>query len=71
MPRLDAFVDDLDGYLTELKTTFMPYGSHTLSEVPAGEQLVAMIDGMLGNHLPTMSPQPETAMRPAWHSSPK
>ncbi|HQD27190.1 MAG TPA: cobaltochelatase subunit CobN, partial [Methanoculleus thermophilus] len=44
----DAFVDDLDGYLTELKTTFMPYGSHTLSEVPAGEQLVAMIDGMLG-----------------------
>lgn len=44
----DAFVDDLDGYLIELKTTFMPYGSHTLSEIPAGEQLVAMIDGMLG-----------------------
>ena len=45
----DAFVDDLDEYLTELKTTFMPYGSHTLSEVPAGDQLVAMIDGMLGS----------------------
>ncbi len=44
----DAFVDDLDEYLTELKTTFMPYGSHTLSEIPAGDQLVAMIDGMLG-----------------------
>ncbi|WP_241647967.1 cobaltochelatase subunit CobN [Methanoculleus taiwanensis] len=45
----DAFVDDLDDYLTELKTTFMPYGSHTLSEVPAGDELVAMIDGMLGS----------------------
>ena len=44
----DAFVDDLYEYLTELKTTFMPYGSHTLSEVPAGDQLVIMIDGMLG-----------------------
>jgi len=44
----DAFVDDLGEYLTELKTTFMPYGSHTLSEVPAGDQLVTMIDGMLG-----------------------
>lgn len=44
----DVFVDDLDEYLLELKTTFMPYGSHTLGEVPAGEQLVAMIDGMLG-----------------------
>jgi cobaltochelatase CobN len=45
----DAFVADLDDYLMELKTTFMPYGSHTLGEVPAGEQLVAMIDGMLGS----------------------
>jgi cobaltochelatase CobN len=44
----DAFVGDLDEYLLELKTTFMPYGSHTLGEVPAGEQLVAMIGGMLG-----------------------
>ncbi len=45
----DAFVDDLDDYLTELKTTYMPYGSHTLGEVPTGDELAAMLDGMLGS----------------------
>jgi len=44
----DAFIDDLDDYLQELKTTFMPYGSHTLSEPPTGESLVAMVESMLG-----------------------
>ncbi|MCK9276724.1 MAG: cobaltochelatase subunit CobN [Methanoculleus sp.] len=44
----EAFLPDLSGYLREMKTAFMPYGSHTLSETPTGESLVAMIEAMLG-----------------------
>ncbi len=44
----DSFIEELDDYLSELKTTFMPFGSHTLSEPPTGESLVAMVEAMLG-----------------------
>jgi len=44
----EAFLPDLSGYFREMKAAFMPYGSHTLSETPAGESLVAMIEAMLG-----------------------
>jgi len=46
--KTDSFIEELDDYLSELKTTFMPYGSHTLGEVPTGESLVAMVEAMLG-----------------------
>ncbi|AKB34941.1 CobN-like chelatase BtuS for metalloporphyrine salvage [Methanosarcina siciliae C2J] len=47
--KTDAFIEDLDAYLGELKTIYMPYGSHTLSEPPTGESLVAMVEAMLGD----------------------
>ncbi|AKB20539.1 CobN-like chelatase BtuS for metalloporphyrine salvage [Methanosarcina sp. WH1] len=47
--KTDAFIEDLDAYLGELKTVYMPYGSHTLSEPPEGESLVAMVEAMLGD----------------------
>ncbi|WP_462273394.1 cobaltochelatase subunit CobN [Methanohalophilus sp.] len=47
--KVDSFISDLDNYLDELKTTFMPYGSHTLSEPPEGQSFVAMVEGMLGS----------------------
>jgi len=45
----DAFIDKLADYLSELKTSYMPYGSHVLGEVPEGESLVMLIKSMLGN----------------------
>jgi len=45
----EAFLPDLSDYLREMKTALMPYGSHTLSEAPTGESLVAMIEAMLGS----------------------
>ena len=51
----DAFLGLLKTYLQDLKTTYMPYGSHTLSETPNatdplnGTALVAMIEAMLGD----------------------
>ncbi|KKG16184.1 protoporphyrin IX magnesium chelatase [Methanosarcina sp. 2.H.T.1A.6] len=45
----DAFIDDLADYLYELKTSYMPYGSHILGEVPEGESLVMLIKSMLGD----------------------
>ena len=45
----DAFINDLADYLYELKTAYMPYGSHVLGEVPEGESLVMLIKGMLGD----------------------
>ncbi len=45
----DAFIGELDDYLEELKTTYMPYGSHVLGEPPEGESLVAMVEAMLGS----------------------
>ncbi len=45
----DTFIDELSDYLYELKTAYMPYGSHILGEVPEGESLIMLIKGMLGN----------------------
>ena len=45
----DAFIDELSNYLYELKTAYMPYGSHILGEVPEGESLTMLIKGMLGD----------------------
>ena len=44
-----AFINELEGYLYELKTAYMPYGSHVLGEIPEGESLVMLIKGMLGD----------------------
>jgi cobaltochelatase CobN len=46
--EIDLFIGDLEEYLHELKTVYMPYGSHTLGEPPVGDSLVAMIEAMLG-----------------------
>ncbi|RJS70735.1 cobaltochelatase subunit CobN, partial [ANME-2 cluster archaeon] len=43
------FVIRLSSYLQELKTEYMPYGPHTLSEPPAGDSLVALVEAMLGD----------------------
>ena len=51
----ESFLGSLKSYLQELKTTYMPYGSHTLGETPNatdplnGTALVAMIEAMLGD----------------------
>jgi len=45
----DSFIVDLSDYLQELKTAYMPYGSHVLGEVPEGESLVMLINSMLGD----------------------
>lgn len=47
--KTDAFIEDLEAYLRKLKSAYMPYGSHTLSETPTGESLVAMVEAMLGD----------------------
>ena len=44
-----GFLIRLSSYLQELKTEYMPYGSHTLSEPPAGDSLVALVEAMLGD----------------------
>ncbi|BDZ68139.1 cobaltochelatase subunit CobN [Methanobacterium ferruginis] len=51
----EAFLGSLKTYLQDLKTTYMPYGSHTLGETPNridplnGTALVAMVEAMLGD----------------------
>ena len=51
----DAFLGLLKTYLMDLKTTYMPYGSHTLGETPNatdplnGTAMVDMIEAMLGD----------------------
>ncbi|MBP1910363.1 cobaltochelatase subunit CobN [Methanolobus bombayensis] len=45
----DEFIDELSDYLYEIKTAYMPYGSHILGEVPDGESLVMLIKSMLGD----------------------
>ncbi len=45
----EEFLGLLSMYLQDLKTTYMPYGSHTLGEPPTGDSLVAMVEAMLGN----------------------
>ncbi len=62
----DAFIDELSDYLFELKTAYMPYGSHVLGEVPEGESLVMLIKGMLGyeylEHVETLGGNEEHAV---------
>jgi cobaltochelatase CobN len=43
----DNFVVELEGYLYDLKTDFMPYGLHTFGEPPEGEPKVSLIISML------------------------
>ncbi len=43
------FVIRLGSYLQELKTEYMPYGPHTLSEPPVGDSLVELVEAMLGD----------------------
>jgi len=45
----EEFLIRLSNYLQELKTEYMPYGSHTLSEPPTGDSLVALVEAMLGD----------------------
>jgi cobaltochelatase CobN len=45
--EFDDFVVELEGYLYDLKTDFMPYGLHTFGEPPEGEPKVSLIISML------------------------
>jgi cobaltochelatase CobN len=51
----ESFLGSLKSYLQELKTAYIPYGSHILGETPNatdplnGTALVAMIEAMLGD----------------------
>ena len=47
--EFQGFLVRLSSYLQELKTEYMPYGPHTLSEPPAGDSLVALVEAMLGD----------------------
>ncbi|MBA2864377.1 cobaltochelatase CobN [Methanococcus maripaludis] len=46
---VDEFLDELDEVLRELRTLSMPYGLHVLGEAPAGDELVGMVNSMLGS----------------------
>lgn len=43
----DEFVDELEHYLYDLKTQFMPYGLHTFSLPLEGQPLLEMVESML------------------------
>ena len=51
---IDAFLEELDDVLTELKSQSMPYGLHVLGEAPTGEALVGMVNSMLGDDFSEM-----------------
>lgn len=44
----DEFADELERYLYDLKSQFMPYGLHVFGEPPEGEPLVGLVKSMLG-----------------------
>jgi len=44
----DAFKITLRDYLTRLKSEYMPYGLHVLGENISGDQLIFMVNSMLG-----------------------
>jgi len=46
---IDDFLDELDDVLRELRSLSMPYGLHVLGEAPKGEELVGMVNSMLGS----------------------
>ncbi|OPY52254.1 MAG: cobaltochelatase subunit CobN [Methanosaeta sp. PtaU1.Bin060] len=49
--RFDAYADDLEKYLYDLKNQFMPYGLHTYGQPPEGAALMGMVKSMLGEAL--------------------
>ncbi|ETA69014.1 Mg chelatase, cobalamin biosynthesis protein CobN [Methanolobus tindarius DSM 2278] len=46
---IDDFLEEVDDVLTELKNLSMPYGLHVLGEPPEGDELVGMVNSMLGD----------------------
>ncbi|WP_342304510.1 cobaltochelatase subunit CobN [Methanolobus sp. ZRKC5] len=46
---VDFFLDDLDDVLRDLRSQSMPYGLHILGEAPQDDELVGMINSMLGD----------------------
>ncbi|MCK5721237.1 MAG: cobaltochelatase subunit CobN, partial [Gammaproteobacteria bacterium] len=44
-----GFLIRLSKYLQELKSEYMPYGSHILSEPPINESMIALVEAMLGD----------------------
>ncbi|WP_319506859.1 cobaltochelatase subunit CobN [uncultured Methanolobus sp.] len=46
---VDVFLDDLDDVLRELRSQSMPYGLHILGEAPQDDELVGMVNSMLGD----------------------
>ncbi|WP_196214027.1 cobaltochelatase subunit CobN [Methanolobus vulcani] len=47
---IDDFLEEVDDVLIELKSLSMPYGLHVLGEAPEGDELVGMVNSMLGNN---------------------
>ena len=47
----NLFADDLERYLYELKSQFMPYGLHVFGQPPVGEPRMGLIRSMLGDGL--------------------
>lgn len=43
------FIQELDEYLHEIKSSYIPYGLHTLGQAPTNESLVAMVESMFGD----------------------
>ncbi|NPV64452.1 MAG: cobaltochelatase subunit CobN [Methanobacteriaceae archaeon] len=43
----EEFIDEITGYLEDIKASYMPYGSHTLGVVPEGDQLIQLLQAML------------------------
>ncbi|WP_300979900.1 cobaltochelatase subunit CobN [Methanomethylovorans sp.] len=50
---IDAFLDEVDDVLSDLKGQSMPYGLHILGKALQGDKLVRMVNSMLGNHFST------------------
>jgi cobaltochelatase CobN len=46
---IDEFLDELDDVLRDLRTLSMPYGLHVLGEAPDDDELVGMVNSMLGS----------------------
>ncbi|WP_340820680.1 cobaltochelatase subunit CobN [Methanolobus sp. WCC4] len=46
---IDSFLEEVDDVLTDLKSLSMPYGLHVLGEAPEGEELVGMVNSMMGD----------------------
>lgn len=51
---IDEFLDEVDDVLSDLKGQSMPYGLHILGEAPQGDELVGMVNSMLGDDFSTL-----------------